>query len=118
MSPSGGDRDPRNALASMVAVMGIFGTVAYVVLAAKLGLPFAIPMGVVGLVGGTIALRGPLGQALLGRAERAADDETAAQLMGELDELRGRVQELEERVDFSDRLLAEHSRRPGTPAGD
>lgn len=32
--------------------------------------------------------------------------------MTEMDELRGRVQELEERVDFSERLLAQESNAP------
>jgi len=113
-----GEREPRNALATMVVFIGLAAVVGYVVLAAKLGVGFAIPMGVLGLVGGTFALRGPLGHALLGTVQSAGADETTAQLLGELDELRGRVQELEERADFSDRLLAEQSRRPGTPAGD
>ena len=113
-----GEREGRNALASMVSVLGAVGVVGYVVLAAKLGVAFAIPIGVLGLIAGAIALRGPLGQALLGTPHAASADEQNAQLLAEVDELRGRVQELEERQDFSDRLLAEQSRRPGTPAGD
>lgn len=113
-----GEGGSRNALASMVTFLGVAAVAGYVILAAKLGVAFAIPIGVLGLIGGTIAMRGPLGHALLGSTQNASADEANGHLLGEVDELRGRIQELEERVDFSDRLLAEQSRRPGTPAGD
>ena len=58
-------------------------------------------------------MKGPLGEAL---ASRFRGDAGATELHGEtvadLDELRSRVAELEERVDFSERLLA----RQGEPA--
>ncbi|HYT04344.1 MAG TPA: hypothetical protein VEM13_05615 [Gemmatimonadales bacterium] len=54
-----------------------------------------------------------LGQAAAHRSARAAspDDARAAELRLEVDELRQRLTELEERVDFTERLLAK--RRDG-----
>ena len=90
-------------------------------LASSLGEGFAIPTALFGVVGGTIVLRGPLGKALARRLEGApplGDGPPAEELLAELDELRARVLELEERVDFSERLLARH-REPvaGTEEG-
>ncbi|HLG06117.1 MAG TPA: hypothetical protein VI383_08205 [Gemmatimonadales bacterium] len=81
----------------------------YVFLAARLGVPFAIPVGIVGLASLAFVFRGPVGQALALRLglRDGVPDEAAGQVLGELDELRTRVQELEERVDFSERLLAQ-----------
>lgn len=68
-------------------------------------------------VGGTIVLRGPLGKALADRiagrhlAMRTDDADLAAQLdrtTAELDDLRHRLAELEERQDFTERVLAAH----------
>lgn len=41
-----------------------------------------------------------------------APDELTGQLLGELEEVRSRMQELEERVDFSERLLAGIPKEP------
>ncbi len=84
--------------------------VAYGFLAINLGIPFAIPVGVVGSIAGAIALHGPVGKALARRLEGAPPpgaEPPSEQLLGELDDLRGRLAELEERVDFSERLLAQ-----------
>jgi hypothetical protein len=61
-----------------------------------------------------VALRGAFGQALgrLLSGSPAPTDDTTGQLLAEMDELRGRVQELEERVDFSERLLSQQSQTP------
>lgn len=75
----------------------------------------SIPIWMAAIGGVVFALRGPLGAALAQRiagtppADHALAEETAA----ELEELRRRVYELEERVDFSERLLVQ---RPATPA--
>jgi hypothetical protein len=88
----------------------------YTLLSAKLGIAFAIPVGIVGAVSTMIVLRGPVGRALalrLGLREgEQLTDETISRLLGELDEVRVRMQELEERVDFSERLLASQPREP------
>jgi len=96
-------RDPLIPLGGWaVAAIAIVG---YGVLAATLGEGFAIPTAVLGVIGTTIVLRGPLGKAI---ARRLEEDTVAPpdEVFAELDELRARVLELEERVDFSERLLA------------
>jgi len=68
-------------------------------------------------LGATFILRGPLGKALADRmAGRAArDDADVAQLRAEVDDLRDLVGELQERLDFAERLLAQQRERPGLP---
>jgi len=60
-------------------------------------------------VGVTIVLRGPLGKALAdrigGRASR--DDGEVERLRVEVDDLRGLVGDLQERLEFTERLLAQ-----------
>ena len=55
--------------------------------------------------------RGPIGQALARRISGDTPEDAALEvppeLYAELDELRARVGELEERVDFSERILAQ-----------
>ena len=110
MSPKEGDRG--SELARTFGAIGVVAVIGYVILAAKLGLGFAIPVGVVGALAATLALRGPLAKALLGQAppSDAVAEQAVAPLLAEMDELRNRVQELEERVDFSERLLASQAR--------
>jgi hypothetical protein len=71
--------------------------------------------------GVTLILRGPLGKALARRLEgRGAgpDDNTVAELaelrerLQELEEQQGRIHELEERLDFAERLLAQQREQP------
>lgn len=90
----------------------LFGSLAIV--SDSLG-PASIPIWISAMVGLGYALRGPLGAALAQRiagtvpGDAALAEETAV----ELDELRRRLYELEERVDFSERLLVQ---RPAVPA--
>jgi hypothetical protein len=102
----------RSAGIFAVLMLGLAAGWGYTFLSARLGVAFAIPVGVVGALSVAIVLRGPLGQALahhLGLRE-SLPDQTAEQLLGELDEMKLRMQELEERVDFSERLLAQQPR--------
>jgi hypothetical protein len=89
--------------------------VGYVVVALNVGVPFAIP-GFIFLVGGGVGfLYSPMGKALsrsLEAGDGSARPEIAGEVLGELDELRARVAELEERQDFSERLLATRSEEP------
>jgi hypothetical protein len=84
----------------------------FAVVAVALGAAFAIPVGIVALVAAAVIFRGPLGQALARRLEaggaRSGEQEATLQA---LDDMRGRMAELEERVDFAERLLAQ-SREP------
>jgi len=71
--------------------------------------PFVVPVVLFLSMAAVFILRGPLGKALADRIagrERTAAVGDADRVLGELEELRQRLAELEERVDFSERLLA------------
>ncbi len=95
------------ALYTTIAVVSsvLLGT--YIALSVVLGEEFAVPALILGGVVGAIVLRGPVGKALAERirGEGAALSEPHPELLAELDEMRVRMAELEERVDFSERLL-------------
>ncbi len=79
--------------------------------------PASIPIWFITIGGAAFVLRGPLGRAIADRiGGRVPAEEIVAQvpeeLYAELDELRARVGELEERVDFSERLLARQDTAP------
>lgn len=100
------------ARATAAALIGVAAVAGYVVLSIVLGAGFAIPTAIVGSVMGMITLKGPLGQAIARRldaesAGAALPEETAA----ELEDMRERMVELEERLDFTERMLAQ-SRQP------
>jgi hypothetical protein len=98
-------------LVGSLAFTAAVAVVAYTVAAVGLGVAFAIPVGVIGLIASAVVLRGPLGKALARRLEGsvgpdpAALEEATTPLVAHIDELRGRMAELEERVDFAERLL-------------
>lgn len=99
---------------------GLVGTGSLLVATLTLG-PASIPIWGIACAALAVVARGPLGRAL---GRRIAGEETnplppdlPGELLGELDELRTRVMELEERVDFSERLLAQ-GRQVGTGGGD
>src|SRR5689334_19015585 len=74
------------------------------------------------IAGAVIVLRGPLGDALLraivaaeqGQPEVQATDPAVLQ---EIDDLRAQMSELQERVDFTERLLAQEREARGLGAG-
>lgn len=93
-----------------VAGMMIAGT-------ALAGEDFAIPAIMMLGIGGTIVLRGPLGKAIARRIEGTATAEVDVEpLLQELDEVRARMLELEERMDFTERLLAREREAAQLPA--
>lgn len=86
--------------------------IGYVVVALNVGVPFAVPGFFFLVAGGVGFLFSPMGRALTRSFEADAGHlapEIPGELLTELDELRGRVAELEERQDFSERLLAQRS---------
>ncbi len=86
---------------------GVAGALAWVTSAIG---PASIPIWAIAVWGGMMIFRGPFGKALSTRVAGQAMDgpvEVPPELYGELDELRARLGELEERVDFSERLLAQ-----------
>jgi len=95
---------------------GVAGALAWVTSAIG---PASIPIWAIAAWGGMMIFRGPFGKALSARVAGQVPDgaaEVPPELYGELDELRARLGELEERVDFSERLLAQG--REAAPAGD
>jgi hypothetical protein len=97
--------------AIMVTVIGIGALWIYTFLAARLGIGFAVPVGILGALslGAAGILAGPVGRAVaqkMGLRNPGQPSEVSEQVLGELDDLRGRMSELEERIDFSERLLA------------
>lgn len=94
---------------------GIIGLGALTAATAMLGAA-AIPIWGIAVGGAAIIFRGPVGKAL-GRRIAGEDPggmppELPAEILDELDGLRHRVGELEERVDFSERLLAQKQAEP------
>jgi hypothetical protein len=100
----------------VLAVLGLFVVIpvalALMFATSRLG-PASIPIWFATVGAGWMVLRGTVGKAL---ASRFGTDTGATELHGEtlaeLEELRGRVAELEERVDFSERMLAQKSDAP------
>lgn len=72
------------------------------------------------IAGVTIILRGPLGKALANRLEgrRAGPNDDAGEVaelrerLQELEQQQGRMHELEERLDFAERLIAQQREQP------
>jgi hypothetical protein len=90
-----------------MTVVGVAVAVAasFAIVAVRLGEGFAIPVGIVGAIAIAVVLRGPVGQAI---ARRLAGDTPPAsdEMLQQLDEVRDRLGELEERLDFTERVLA------------
>jgi hypothetical protein len=78
--------------------------------------PFVVPVALFFTIGAVAILRGPIGKALADRLAGRVPPQLAAgdgeEVRAEVDELRYRVAELEERLDFAERVLAQR-REPG-----
>lgn len=77
--------------------------------------PASIPIWGITMVAAMVILRGPVGQAIAARITGNVDQanptlDVPTEVYAELDELRARVLELEERQDFAERLLADRTR--------
>jgi len=115
-----GDSKGSTVIIIAAAWIAMVGIAAYATMAIRLGPGFAIPVGVLGAVASAAILSGPIGKALaqrMGLRNPPAPNEVPDQVLGELDDLRLRMQELEERVDFSERLLAGLPREPDREQG-
>jgi hypothetical protein len=91
-----------------MTVLGVVVAVAvsFAVVASRLGEGFAIPVGIVGSIAFAVVLRGPVGHALARRL--SGDTATASEeVLQHLDDVRARMGELEERLDFTERVLAQ-----------
>lgn len=78
--------------------------------------PFIVPVALFFTIGAVAILRGPIGKALAdrlaGRVPHQLPSVDGEDVRAEVDELRYRVAELEERLDFAERVLAQQ-REPG-----
>ncbi|MCL4864946.1 MAG: hypothetical protein KJZ47_03565 [Gemmatimonadales bacterium] len=96
------------AVWGMIGLSAAFGALAMVTM--SIG-PASIPIWMFTVGGAALIFRGPIGKAIAKRISGEADGGMPPELQGEmlqeLDDLRHRVLELEERVDFSERLLAQ-----------
>ncbi len=78
----------------------------------KIGEDFVIPAMVILGIGTAIVLRGSIGKALAERIRGDVHVEHSPEVIAELEELRGRVLELEERLDFAERMLSTGRAQP------
>jgi len=83
---------------------------AFITLSIVVGKDFVVPALITGCVIGAVGLKGPVGKALAERIHSGtmAAGEVPPELLEEMDDMRNRMVELEERVDFTERLLARH----------
>lgn len=77
-----------------------------------------IPMSILFLCAAAVfILRGPFGRAMAdrisGRARTGGEDHDVRELKGEVEELRNQLYEVQERLDFAERLLARQDERAG-----
>src|SRR5690349_5746270 len=86
-----------------LAFMAAFGAAGFTIVSVSLGPGFAIPVGIIAAAAVAIVLRGPVGQALARRLDgRTAQPGESEAVLHALDEVRGEVAELAERVDFTE----------------
>jgi hypothetical protein len=81
--------------------------------------PFIVPVVLFVSLAAVAIMRGPFGRALADRiaGRTAVPRESDERTLAELDELRRRLAEVEERLDFTERLLARERRASGLPPG-
>lgn len=98
-------------MTGLIAVVGIFGVVpvalALMFATSQLGAA-AIPIWMVAGLAAWLISRGPIGEAISLRLRGGLDQAPhSEETLAELDDLRARVAELEERQDFTERMLAQ-----------
>lgn len=79
--------------------------------------PFDMVVLIVFAAGLTRIFTGPLGAAIGDRIRGRSEPVPDARLEGEMDALRGRLAEVEERLDFAERLLASRDHQDQLPGG-
>jgi hypothetical protein len=103
------------SISMTVLGVAIAAVVSFAVVAVRIGEDFAIPVGIISAIAVAVVLRGPVGKALAKRLAGEAEGQNEA-LLQELDEVRQRMGELEERLDFAERVLEQSepaARLPG-----
>jgi hypothetical protein len=90
----------------VITILGLSAISAFFGMAMEMGEDFAVP-GLIALgVVGAVIFRGPVGKALARRIESGPSAEPPSEILHELDDVRGRLLELEERLDFTERMLS------------
>ncbi|MGD8727308.1 MAG: hypothetical protein PVH40_06660 [Gemmatimonadales bacterium] len=83
--------------------------------------PFLVPITMFLTIGAVLIFRGPMGKAIgeriAGKASQVDGGETEA-LRAEVEDMRYRIVDLEERVDFTERMLAKHRDANQLPPGE
>ena len=111
-------RDRLNGTMMAATVIGLAVLAGHVALGITVGEDYAIPSTIIGAIAAAVVLRGPVGQALGRRIQNTEVSELPPeQVLNELDELRSRISELEERTDFAERLLARQREGDQLPRG-
>jgi hypothetical protein len=90
----------------VATILGLAAIGAYTTMAMTMGEDFAIPSLIALGVVGAVIFKGPVGKALGRRLEHGAPAEPSPEFMAEMDDMRSRVMELEERLDFTERMLS------------
>jgi hypothetical protein len=73
--------------------------------------PFLVPISLFVTAGAVLIFRGPFGKALAERISGRvphSDGHGTESLRAEVEEMRYRITEMEERLDFAERMLAQH----------
>jgi hypothetical protein len=79
--------------------------------------PGVVIIAVVLMIGLLKIFRGPVGEALAERLRGRTPAQPDAQLMAEMDAMKTRLAEVEERLDFAERLLARRESTEQLPGG-
>lgn len=79
--------------------------------------PFDMAVLIAFAIGITKIFTGPLGAAIGDRIRGRREAVPDQRLEGELEQVRGRLAEVEERLDFAERLLASKDQQPHLPGG-
>ena len=97
-----------------VTLLGSFAAFGFGAVALKLGIGFAVPVGIAAAVAGAAILTGPLGKAIARHLELSASPRPDPEALQELahrvealEQAQARLAELEERLDFTERLLVQ-----------
>ena len=87
-------------------ILGLAGIMAFTTMGMEMGEDFAVPGLIALAIVGIVILKGPVGKVLARRIENGPGVQRQDEVLAEMDDLRGRVMELEERLDFTERMLS------------
>lgn len=90
----------------VATVLGLAAIGAFTTMALSIGEDFTIPALIALGIVGAVIFKGPVGKALGRRLENGGPAEPSQEYMAEMDEMRSRVLELEERLDFTERMIS------------